>query len=179
MSDILGPVDDGNGDKAYNTYRIYRKAAANASEARTSAQDGNKIFSQKNTADDALNTGLDRWEVKLFDVVNTYDSGAVHSSASGDAGTTWVGIKDAVTVAGGSSTKLDAYQSPAKAVLMLDVPVTDNNGGLTPEPDDGQDPCGKDGCRTIDLTVQKVWKDGNLERPQSVELKIAAHYTDG
>lgn len=179
MSDILGPVDDGNGDKAYNTYRIYRKAAANASEARTSAQDGNKIFSQKNTADDALNTGLDRWEVKLFDVVNTYDSSAVHSSASGDAGTTWVGIKNAVTVAGGSSTKLDAYQSPAKAVLMLDATVTDNNGGLTPEPDDGQDPCGKDGCRTIDLTVQKVWKDGNLERPQSVELKIAAHYTDG
>lgn len=181
MSDILGPVDDGNGDKAYNTYRIYRKAAANASEARTSAQDGNKIFSQKNTADDALNTGLDRWEVKLFDVVNTYDSSAVHSSASGDAGTTWVGIKDAVvdSTDGSTKTKLDAYQSPAKAVLMLDVPVSDNNGGLTPEPDDGQDPCGKDGCRTIDLTVQKVWKDGNLERPQSVELKIAAHYTDG
>ena len=181
MSDILGPVDDGNGDKAYNTYRIYRKAAANASEARTSAQDGNKIFSQKNTADDALNTGLDRWEVKLFDVVNTYDSSAVHSSASGDAGTTWVGIKDAVvdSTDGSTKTKLDAYQSPAKAVLMLDVPVSDNNGGLTPEPDDGQDPCGKDGCRTIDLTVQKVWKDGDLERPQSVELKIAAHYTDG
>lgn len=181
MSDILGPVDDGNGDKAYNTYRIYRKAAANASEARTSAQDGNKIFSQKNTADDALNTGLDRWEVKLFDVVNTYDSSAVHSSASGDAGTTWVGIKDAVvnSTDGSTKTKLDAYQSPAKAVLMLDATVTDNNGGLTPEPDDGQDPCGKDGCRTIDLTVQKVWKDGNLERPQSVELKIAAHYTDG
>lgn len=181
MSDILGPVDDGNGGKAYNTYRIYRKAAANASEARTSAQGGNKIFSQKNTADDALNTGLDRWEVKLFDVVNTYDSSAVHSSASGDAGTTWVGIKDAVvdSTDGSTKTKLDAYQSPAKAVLMLDATVTDNNGGLTPEPDDGQDPCGKDGCRTIDLTVQKIWKDGNLERPQSVELKIAVHYTDG
>lgn len=179
MSDILGPVDDGNGGKAYNTYRIYRKAVANAGEARTSAQDGNKIFSQKNTADDALNTGLDRWEVKLFDVVNTYDSGAVHSGASGDAGTTWVGIKDAVTVAGGSSTKLDAYQSPAKAVLMLDVPVSDNNGGLTPEPDDGQDPCGKDGCRTIDLTVQKVWKDyGRVTRPDAIALKITATYTN-
>ena len=179
MSDILGPVDDGNGDKAYNTYRIYRKAAANASEARTSAQDGNKIFSQKNTADDALNTGLDRWEVKLFDVVNTYDSSAVHSSASGDAGTTWVGIKDAVTVADGSSTKLDAYQSPAKAVLMLDVPVSDNNGGLTPEPDDGQDPCGKDGCRSVDLTVQKVWKDyGRVTRPDAIALKITATYTN-
>ena len=179
MSDILGPVDDGNGDKAYNTYRIYRKAAANAGEARTSAQDGNKIFSQKNTADDALNTGLDRWEVKLFDVVNTYDSGAVHSSASGDAGTTWVGIKDAVTVADGSSTKLDAYQSPAKAVLMLDAPVSDNNGGLTPEPDDGQDPCGKDGCRSVDLTVQKVWKDyGRVTRPDAIALKITATYTN-
>lgn len=179
MSDILGPVDDGNGGKAYNTYRIYRKAVANAGEARTSAQDGNKIFSQKNTADDALNTGLDRWEVKLFDVVNTYGSGAVHSGASGDAGTTWVGIKDAVTVAGGSSTKLDAYQSPAKAVLMLDVPVSDNNGGLTPEPDDGQDPCGKDGCRTIDLTVQKVWKDyGRVTRPDAIALKITATYTN-
>ena len=178
MSDILGPVDDGNGDKAYNTYRIYRKAAANASEARTSAQDGNKIFSQKNTADDALNTGLDRWEVKLFDVVNTYDSSAVHSSASGDAGTTWVGIKDAVTVADGSSTKLDAYQSPAKAVLMLDVPVSDNNGGLTPEPDDGQDPCGKDGCKTVDLTLQKVWRNGQLERPDAITLEVTATYTN-
>ncbi len=27
MSDILGPVDAGKGGKAYNTYRIYRKAA--------------------------------------------------------------------------------------------------------------------------------------------------------
>ena len=181
MSDILGPVDDGHGAKAYNTYRIYRKAAANASEARTSAQDGNKIFSQKNTADDALNTGLDRWEVKLFDVVNTYDSSAVHSSASGDAGTTWVGIKDAVvnSTDGSTKTKLDAYQSPAKAVLMLDTTVTDNNGGLTPEPDDGQDPCGKDGCRTIDLTVQKVWKDyGRVTRPDAIALKITATYTN-
>ena len=181
MSDILGPVDAGKGGKAYNTYRIYRKAAANASEARTSAQDGNKIFSQKNTADDALNTGLDRWEVKLFDVVNTYDSSAVHSSASGDAGTTWVGIKDAVvnSTDGSTKTKLDAYQSPAKAVLMLDATVTDNNGGLTPEPDDGQDPCGKDGCRTIDLTVQKVWKDyGRVTRPDAIALKITATYTN-
>ena len=180
MSDILGPVDDGNGDKAYNTYRIYRKAAANASEARTSAQDGNKIFSQKNTADDALNTGLDRWEVKLFDVVNTYDSGAVHSGASGDAGTTWVGIKDAVvnSTDGSTKTKLDAYQSPAKAVLMLDATVTDNNGGLTPEPDDGQDPCGKDGCKTVDLTLQKVWRNGQLERPDAITLEVTATYTN-
>ena len=178
MSDILGPVDDGNGSKAYNTYRIYRKTVSNAGEARTSAQDGNKIFSQKNTADDVLDTGLDRWEVKLFDVVNTYDSGAVHSGASGDAGTTWVGIKDAVAESKDGQTKLDAYQSPAKAVLMLDATVTDNNGGLTPEPDDGQDPCGKDGCKTVDLTLQKVWRNGQLERPDAITLEVTATYTN-
>lgn len=50
---------------------------------------------------------------------------------------------------GSTKTKLDAYQSPAKAVLMLDATVTDNNGGLTPEPDDGQDPCGKDGAGAL------------------------------
>ena len=83
--------------------------------------------------------------MKLFDVVNTYDSGAVHSGASGDAGTTWVGIKDAVvdSTDGSTKTKLDDYQSPAKAVLMLDVPVSHNTGGLTPEPDAGQDPRGQ------------------------------------
>ena len=180
MSGILGPVDDGNGGKAYNTYRIYRKAAANASVAYTSAQDGNKTFSRKNEADDTLRTGLDRWEVKLFDVVNTYDSSAVHSSASGDAGTTWVGIKDAVvdSTDGSTKTKLDAYQSPAKAVLMLDATVTDNNGGLTPEPDDGQDPCGKDGCKTVDLTLQKVWRNGQLERPDAITLEVTATYTN-
>ena len=40
----------------------------------------------------------------------------------------------------------DYLNTPAKAVLMLDVPVSDNNGGLTPEPDDGQDPCGIATC---------------------------------
>ena len=39
--------------RAYNTYRISARRSRTR-EARTSAQDGNKIFSQKNTADDAL-----------------------------------------------------------------------------------------------------------------------------
>ncbi|WP_242689603.1 LPXTG cell wall anchor domain-containing protein [Bifidobacterium imperatoris] len=74
---------------------------------------------------------------------------------------------------------LNVYVSAAKAVLMLDTAVSDNNGGFTPEPDDGQDPCGKEGCQTVDLTLQKVWKDyGRVTRPDSIALKITATYTN-
>ena len=48
---------------------------------------------------------------------------------------------------------------------MLDVPVSDNNGGLTPEPDDGQDPCGKDGCKTVDLTCRKCGATASWNAP--------------
>ncbi|MBW3089549.1 cell surface protein [Bifidobacterium sp. 82T25] len=73
---------------------------------------------------------------------------------------------------------LGVYVSAAKAVLMLDTAVADNNGGLTPEPDDGQDPCGENGCQTVDLTLQKVWRNGQLERPDSITLEVTATYTD-
>ncbi|KFI97164.1 LPXTG cell wall anchor domain protein [Bifidobacterium stellenboschense] len=76
------------------------------------------------------------------------------------------------------SESLGVYVSAAKAVLMLDKAVSDNNGGVTPEPDDGQDPCGKDGCKTVDLTLQKVWRNGQLERPDKITLQVTATYTD-
>ena len=176
-NDIIGPTSDGK----YNTYRIYRTADATAGSAVTSANDGRKTFASKttDTGDGTLNTGLDRWDVNYFDVVNAYDGATASSGASGDDKTVWVGIKDAVVSTGDASYKpLNAYVSAAKAVLMLDKAVTDNNGGFTPEPGDGQDPCGTDGCRTVDLTVQKVWKDAGLSKPKSITLRITAHYTD-
>lgn len=36
---------------------------------------------------------------------------------------------------------LNAYVSPAKAVLMDDTEVSDNEDGTTPVPSDTQDPC--------------------------------------
>ena len=64
----------------------------------------------------------------------------------------------------------------AKAVLMADTAVTDNTGGLTPEPGDGQDPC----AQKVDVTVQKVWNDGHdvLHRPTEITVKLKATYTD-
>ncbi|WP_204666649.1 Cna B-type domain-containing protein [Enorma massiliensis] len=65
----------------------------------------------------------------------------------------------------------------AKAVLMDDAAVSDNTGGLTPEPGDGQDPC----AQKVDVTVQKVWNDGHDadgKRPDSITVQLTATYTD-
>lgn len=70
---------------------------------------------------------------------------------------------------------IGVFASAGKAVLMDDVAVTDNTGGLTPEPSDGQDPCEA----SIDLTLQKVWNDGILDvltRPSDIEVSIRAKY---
>ena len=180
---IIGPDDEG----IYNTYRVYRTHDDVAGDAITSAADGSQTFASKttDTGNGTLNTGLDRWDVDYFRIVNAYDSATASSGAAGDDKTTWVGVKDAAVknTANGQDDQtipLEAYVTAAKAVLMLDKAVSDNNGGITPEPDNGQDPCGIDGCQTIDLTLQKVWKDyrAQTQRPNAVELTITAHYTN-
>ena len=178
MSDILGPVKvtntDGTTETRYNTYRVYRAANAKLTEATTKA--GTHIADR---AADADGTALDAYTVELFNPVNTYDGDHANSQAAGDDRTKWIGIKDAVRSGDGATDEqLKAYASAAKAVLMLDKAVTDNNGGLTPEPDDGQDPCGKDGCKTVDLTLRKVWRNGQLERPDAITLEVTATYTN-
>lgn len=77
---------------------------------------------------------------------------------------------------------LDVYRNAGTtAVLMADTPVSDNTGGLTPEPGEGQDPCGEEGCATIDLTVRKIWDDegdrGNT-RPEQIKYDVYMSYTD-
>lgn len=64
----------------------------------------------------------------------------------------------------------------AKAVLMDDRSVSDNTGVITPEPDDGQDPCSS----TADLTITKVWDDhgDTLHRPESIEVTLYQSYTN-
>lgn len=72
---------------------------------------------------------------------------------------------------------LGVYASAGKAVLMDDTAVTDNTGGLTPEPGDGQDPCEA----LVNVTIQKVWNDGGNrggKRPGSITVKLTASYTD-
>lgn len=72
---------------------------------------------------------------------------------------------------------LGVYASAGKAVLMDDTAVSDNTGGLTPEPGDGQDPCET----LVNVTIQKVWNDGGNRggtRPERITVTLTASYTD-
>lgn len=78
----------------------------------------------------------------------------------------------------GQEKLLNVYMKDgAKAVLMADTEVSDNGGGITPEPEEGQDPCEQ----SIDLTVSKAWKDDyNRQggRPSAIQIRLVRSYTD-
>lgn len=183
MSDIVGEKD-GN----YNSYKIYRSKNESLTDAFTSnSKNGAASANFAMRDENADGTGMDAFTVSLFkpvgasgkSSVNTYDGTVPTGEASGDADTTWLGIKGAVrqNADGSQKQELRAYETAAKAVLMRDTAVTDNAGGITPEPGEGQDPCDT----YADLTVAKVWndladKDG--KRPDSVTFKVTATYTD-
>ena len=73
---------------------------------------------------------------------------------------------------------LNAYVSPAKAVLMDDTEVSDNEDGTTPIPSDTQDPCNE----KINITINKLWKDlsdKQKERPDTITVTLTRTYMKG
>lgn len=173
MEDIVGPDDANN----YNVYRVYRKHVAGATAAVTK---GNALIAggTLDAGEGTANTGLDRYDVEFFHIVNCFDQDMANSDASGDEGKKWTGVKGAQrTGEGGFKEALGVYASPSKAVLMLDTAQTGNGGALTPEPDEGQDPC--EAC--VDVTIQKVWNDaGDKEglRPDAIRVQLVGSYTN-
>lgn len=173
MEDIVGPDEANN----YNVYRVYRKHVEGATSAVTAGNaliTGGTLDAGAGTA----NTGLDRYDVEFFHVVNCFDQDIANSGASGDAGMKWVGVKDAQrTGTNGFKEALGVYETPSKAVLMLDTAQTGGGGALTPEPDAGQDPCEA----RVDVTIQKVWNDSGDKdglRPDAIRVKLVGSYTD-
>ena len=74
-------------------------------------------------------------------------------------------------------TPIDVWQdNGATAVLMANAAVSDNTGSLTPEPEEGQDPC----AATADLTITKVWDDhgDTAHRPDSITVELWQSYTN-
>lgn len=173
MEDIVGPDKDGH----YNTYRVYREHVDGATNAMTA---GNSLITGgvEDMGEGTASTGLDRYDVQFFHTVNCFDQDIASSDAAGDVTTKWIGMKGARrTGVGGFTEDLGVYESASKAVLMLDTAQTGNDGVLTPEPDEGQDPC----ATQVDITIQKVWNDGGKEdvRPQNIAVKLEAFYDDG
>lgn len=180
MEDIVGPDDANN----YNVYRIYRPHV----EGDTNAVVHNGVGGSStlapavvDTGAGTFDTGLDRYDVNFFELVNCYDQNTASSGAAGDDDTKWVGVKGAIRLGApgtGFKEPLGVYESSAKAVLMLDAAQTGNGGVLTPEPDEGQDPCEA----RVDVTIQKIWNDaGNKEglRPEAIRVKLVGSYANG
>ena len=174
MKDIVGPDKDAH----YNTYRVYREHVDGTTSAVTV---GNASIASGVTdaGPGTANTGLDRYDVEFFHQVNCFDQDIASSGAAGDDNTKWIGMKGAQrTGTDGFKENLGVYESASKAVLMLDTAQTGNDGVLTPEPDEGQDPC----ASQVDITIQKVWNDGGDKegkRPKSIFVKLEAFYYDG
>ena len=138
-----------------NNYRIYRKLDQSLDQI----EKNNSILNSSHEKDDA--SGWDIYTIGHMNPVKTFET-----------------LKNAVLASKSDSVKADlnAYESPAKAVLMADTKTTLNTGESdTPEPSESQDPCDK----LIKLTINKVWKDlNNKKRPNNITVTISRTWTD-
>lgn len=87
-------------------------------------------------------------------------------------------LKDADMTGATQKVELNAYISPAKAVLMDDVATTENTGSsMTPEPSDTQDPCNE----MAQIVINKVWADSNNQdklRPGQITVTLHRKWTE-
>ena len=140
-----------------NNYRIYRKLDQSLDEIKKN----NSILNSSHEKDDS--SGWDIYTIGHMNPVKTFET-----------------LKNAVLASKSDSVKADlnAYESPAKAVLMSDTQTTLNTGDSdTPEPSESQDPCDEN----IKLTINKVWKDlnnFNNSRPNSITVTISRTWKD-
>ena len=140
-----------------NNYRIYRKLDQTLDEIKKN----NSILNSSHEKDDT--SGWDIYTIGHMNKVKTFET-----------------LKNAVLASQSDSVKADlnAYESPAKAVLMSDTKTTLNTGDSdTPEPSESQDPCDEN----IKLTINKVWKDLNNfdhSRPNSITVTISRTWKD-
>lgn len=152
-----------------NTYHVYRDASlVGLSVANTSNMNVADGIYDTGVPGDATEATVENASWARFDVTN-------HKPAVGSNHADWTNAT--VTTAGGEEQDLEVYVSASKAKLMDDAPVSDNTGGLTPEPGDGQDPC----AARVNVTIQKVWNDAGDStgtRPESITVKLTATYTD-
>lgn len=147
-----------------NTYHVYRDPSLAQKNVEGVDADAMSVSAGRTDGGDPADQSSTEAVWARFDV-----SG--HRPVNGTNHEDWKGA----TVGG---APLGVYASAGKAVLMDDTAVTDNTGGLTPEPGDGQDPC----AQNVDVTIQKIWKDGFFgsvlgNRPNSITVKLTASYT--
>ena len=133
----------------YSIYRAFNEALKNVAKA-------NKDVFGSAEKDTSTGTDYNRYDVLHLDKITEFSD-----------------LKDAKMEDAAAATTADlaAYESPAKAVLMLDTANTDNPDSTITEPADTADPCKK----YVDLTISKIWKDfANIDgkRPDGIKINI-------
>lgn len=131
----------------YSIYRAYNALLAKVAKA-------NKDVFGSAEKDTSTGTDYNRYEVLHLDKITEFSD-----------------LKDAKMEDAAANTTADlaAYESPAKAVLMLDTANADNPDSTITEPADTADPCKK----YVDLTISKIWKDfANIDGKRPDEIKI-------
>ena len=133
-----------------NHYSIYRAF----NEALQEVVKADKTPFGKAEQDTSTGTNYNRYQVLHLDKITAYTD-----------------LENAKMAGDGVTADLAAYESPAKAVLMLDTANSPNPDNTTSEPADTADPCKK----YVDLTISKIWKDfSNFDgsRPESLTVKV-------
>ena len=131
----------------YSIYRAFNEVLKNVAKA-------NKDVFGSAEKDTSTGTDYNRYEVLHLDKITEFSD-----------------LKDAKMEDAAAATTADlaAYESPAKAVLMLDTANTDNPDSTITEPADTADPCKK----YVDLTISKIWKDfANIDGKRPNEIKV-------
>ena len=146
--------DPTNIEKA-NTYQVYRTT----DKRFTVVKKINTIISQTGIpAEGSDPTGEVTYTIKHLDVVKTHnDWQDVYMTTNTETSYVKVPIK--------------VYVSAAQADLMYGVETYISTGDETAKPGEMQDPCDK----TVNITIQKVWKDNdgkNIQRPRSINVEV-------
>lgn len=131
----------------YSIYRAYNALLAKVAKA-------NKDVFGSAKKDTSTGTDYNRYDVLHLDKITGFSD-----------------LKDAKMEDAAAATTADlaAYESPAKAVLMLDTANADNPDSTITEPADTADPCKK----YVDLTISKIWKDfANIDGKRPNEIKV-------
>lgn len=131
----------------YSIYRAFNEVLKNVAKA-------NKDVFGSAEKDTSTGTDYNRYEVLHLDKITEFSD-----------------LKDAKMEDAAAATTADlaAYESPAKAVLMLDTANADNPDSTITEPADTADPCKK----YVDLTISKIWKDfANIDGKRPNEIKV-------
>lgn len=131
----------------YSIYRAFNEVLKNVAKA-------NKDVFGSAEKDTSTGTDYNRYDVLHLDKITEFSD-----------------LKDAKMEDAAAATTADlaAYESPAKAVLMLDTANADNPDSTITEPADTADPCKK----YVDLTISKIWKDfANIDGKRPDEIKV-------